>query len=252
MKNEQFELTAERKKQLKEIKKNNVMERTLFVALSPVIIAGILLRSPFVATKAALKAKDAGAKEAVKAGAKGLVKSFTYVSGIKKIYAEGTDRLNEAKKSFYEEDLKKARAAEAAKAEKARKEAQEKAEAKRKEEAKKQEIANRAAAKEKGIPAIADSIANAVKVESVVDNSVCMGYMVYFDNGVEMRVIAKDGMTSAKLKVFNKKDKYEINLSDYEYRLLAGKAIDKKTQAKAAANRKKTEAMLALLNQRVK
>lgn len=245
MKKMKFELTEERKRMLKAQKKDNFLNRAVLVSLSPVVLAAVLLSSPITAVRFALNKKNAGAKESAKAAARGLVRPFKEsLKSAKEFYSEGTQKLNNIREGFVKEDLKAAEAAKEAK----RKEAEE---AKRKEAVKKQKLDDHAAAEQKGVVKIASSIIGAKRVECITENFVRLGYKISFDNGVEMCLIKGEKAKPSTVCVFKsgEKEKYELNLSDYEYTLLAQQASEKIKLQLQKAKDQKLENMLNLLKE---
>ncbi len=106
-------------------------------------------------------------------------------------------------------------------------------------------------AEKKGITEIARSIQNAIRVDSVKDDYVCLGYKISFDNGVEMRIIEGDESKPATVCIFNSGDKerYELFLSDYEYKLLTKEASKKIRLQLQEASEKKLACIMNLLKE---
>lgn len=104
-----FVMTKEREAQIKSIKKQNVIDRSLFLALSPIILGYYVLSAPFEAVAASKNQKKGKAKII----AKGLLSPVPdLIQRTLVTFEEGTQKLTETYKNFADDDRNKRKAEE--------------------------------------------------------------------------------------------------------------------------------------------
>ena len=214
-------MTKERKAQIKSIKNQNVIDRSLFLALSPIILGYYVLSAPFEAVAASKNQKKGKAKIIAKIIAKGLLSPVPdLIQRTLVTFEEGTQKLTETYKNFADDDRK------AAEAQKDR----QKSEAAL--------AANKRKAEEKGIPEIVELVKTKtaeLKIDSI--------YTFVLDNGVKMSL----SEYSLTIKEPNKSE-CTIFLNDYEYGLFRNAIDSIKIRLEYQKNRNMREKALGLLN----
>lgn len=216
-----FVMTKEREAQIKSIKNQNVIDRSLFLALSPIILGYYILSAPFEAVAASKNQKKGKAKII----AKGLLSPVPdLIEKTLVTFEEGTQKLTETYKKFAADD-KKAE--------------EEKVDAQRKRQARESFLAaNKKRAEEKGIPEFVELVKTKT-IELKTDSD----YIFVLDNGVEV-FLSEDSLTIKE----SKDNQCTISLNNYEYGLFV-KAIDSiKIRLEYQKNRNMREMALGLLN----
>ena len=212
-----FVMTKEREAQIKRIKKQNVIDRSLFLALSPIVLGYYILSAPFEAVAASKKQKKGKAKII----AKGLLSPVPdLIERTLVTFEEGTQKLTETYKNFADDDRK------AAEAQKDR----QKSEAAL--------AANKRKAEEKGIPEIVELVKTKtaeLKIDSI--------YTFVLDNGVKMFLSEYD----LTIKESNDSE-CTIFLNNYEYGLFRNAIDSIKIRLEYQKNRNMREMALGLLN----
>lgn len=212
-----FVMTKEREAQIKSIKKQNVIDRSLFLALSPIVLGYYILSAPFEAVAASKKQKKGKAKII----AKGLLSPVPdLIERTLVTFEEGTQKLTETYKNFADDDRK------AAEAQKDR----QKSEAAL--------AANKRKAEEKGIPEIVELVKTKtaeLKIDSI--------YTFVLDNGVKMFLSEYD----LTIKESNDSE-CTIFLNNYEYGLFRNAIDSIKIRLEYQKNRNMREMALGLLN----
>lgn len=212
-----FVMTKEREAQIKSIKKQNVIDRSLFLALSPIVLGYYILSAPFEAVAASKKQKKGKAKII----AKGLLSPVPdLIERTLVTFEEGTQKLTETYKNFADDDRK------AAEAQKDR----QKSEAAL--------AANKRKAEEKGIPEIVELVKTKtaeLKIDSI--------YTFVLDNGVKMFLSEYD----LTIKESNDSE-CTIFLNNYEYGLFRNAIDSIKIRLEYQENRNMREMALGLLN----
>lgn len=212
-----FVMTKEREAQIKSIKKQNVIDRSLFLALSPVILGYYILSAPFEAVAASKKQKKGKAKII----AKELLSPVPdLIQRTLVTFEEGTQKLTETYKNFEADDRK------AAEAQKDR----QKSEAAL--------AANKRKAEEKGIPEIVELVKTKT-AELKIDHI----YTFVLDNGVKMFLSEYD----LTIKESNDSE-CTIFLNNYEYGLFRNAIDSIKIRLEYQKNRNMREKALGLLN----
>ena len=210
-------MTKEREAQIKSIKKQNVIDRSLFLALSPIVLGYYILSAPFEAVAASKKQKKGKAKII----AKGLLSPVPdLIERTLVTFEEGTQKLTETYKNFADDDRK------AAEAQKDR----QKSEAAL--------AANKRKAEEKGIPEIVELVKTKtaeLKIDSI--------YTFVLDNGVKMFLSEYD----LTIKESNDSE-CTIFLNNYEYGLFRNAIDSIKIRLEYQKNRNMREMALGLLN----
>ena len=210
-------MTKEREAQIKRIKKQNVIDRSLFLALSPIVLGYYILSAPFEAV-AASKNKKKGKAKII---AKGLLSPVPdLIERTLVTFEEGTQKLTETYKNFADDDRK------AAEAQKDR----QKSEAAL--------AANKRKAEEKGIPEIVELVKTKtaeLKIDSI--------YTFVLDNGVKMFLSEYD----LTIKESNDSE-CTIFLNNYEYGLFRNAIDSIKIRLEYQKNRNMREMALGLLN----
>ena len=210
-------MTKEREAQIKSIKKQNVIDRSLFLALSPIVLGYYILSAPFEAVAASKKQKKGKAKII----AKGLLSPVPdLIERTLVTFEEGTQKLTETYKNFADDDRK------AAEAQKDR----QKSEAAL--------AANKRKAEEKGIPEIVELVKTKtaeLKIDSI--------YTFVLDNGVKMFLSEYD----LTIKESNDSE-CTIFLNNYEYGLFRNAIDSIKIRLEYQENRNMREMALGLLN----
>ena len=213
-----FVMTKEREAQIKRIKKQNVIDRSLFLALSPIVLGYYILSAPFEAVAASKKQKKGNKAKII---AKGLLSPVPdLIERTLVTFEEGTQKLTETYKNFAADDRK------AAEAQKDR----QKSEAAL--------AANKRKAEEKGIPEIVELVKTKtaeLKIDSI--------YTFVLDNGVKMSL----SEYSLTIKEPNKSE-CTIFLNDYEYGLFRNAIDSIKIRLEYQKNRNMREKALGLLN----
>lgn len=218
-----FVMTKEREAQIKRIKKQNIIDRSLFLALSPIVLGYYILSAPFEAVAASKNKKKGKAK--AKIIAKGLLSPVPdFIERTLVTFEEGTQKLTETYKNFAADD-KKAE--------------EEKVDAQRKRQARESFLAaNKKRAEEKGIPEFVELVKTKT-IELKTDSD----YIFVLDNGVEV-FLSEDSLTIKE----SKDNQCTISLNNYEYGLFV-KAIDSiEIRLKYQKNRNMREKALGLLN----
>ena len=216
-----FAMTKEREAQIKSIKKQNVIDRSLLLTLSPVILGYYILSAPFEAVAASKNQKKGKAKII----AKELLSPVPdLIERTLVTFKEGTQKLTETYKNFAADD-KKAE--------------EEKVDAQRKRQARESFLAaNKKRAEEKGIPEFVELVKTKT-IELKTDSD----YIFVLDNGVEV-FLSEDSLTIKE----SKDNQCTISLNNYEYGLFV-KAIDSiKIRLEYQKNRNMREMALGLLN----
>lgn len=212
-----FAMTKEREAQIKSIKKQNIIDRSLFLTLSPVILGYYILSAPFEAVAASKKQKKGKAKII----AKELLSPVPdLIQRTLVTFEEGTQKLTETYKNFEADDRK------AAEAQKDR----QKSEAAL--------AANKRKAEEKGIPEIVELVKTKtaeLKIDSI--------YTFVLDNGVKMFLSEYD----LTIKESNDSE-CTIFLNNYEYGLFRNAIDSIKIRLEYQKNRNMREMALGLLN----
>ena len=212
-----FVMTKEREAQIKSIKKQNVIDRSLFLALSPIILGYYVLSAPFEAVAASKKQKKGKAKII----AKELLSPVPdLIQRTLVTFEEGTQKLTETYKNFADDDRK------AAEAQKDR----QKSEAAL--------AANKRKAEEKGIPEIVELVKTKT-AELKIDYI----YTFVLDNGVKMSL----SEYSLTIKESNDSE-CTIFLNNYEYGLFRNAIDSIKIRLEYQKNRNMREKALGLLN----
>lgn len=212
-----FVMTKEREAQIKSIKKQNVIDRSLFLALSPIVLGYYILSAPFEAVAASKKQKKGKAKII----AKGLLSPVPdLIERTLVTFEEGTQKLTETYKNFADDDRK------AAEAQKDR----QKSEAAL--------AANKRKAEEKGIPEIVELVKTKT-AELKIDHI----YTFVLDNGVKMFLSEYD----LTIKESNDSE-CTIFLNNYEYGLFRNAIDSIKIRLEYQKNRNMREKALGLLN----
>ena len=212
-----FVMTKEREAQIKSIKKQNVIDRSLFLALSPIILGYYVLSAPFEAVAASKKTK----KDKAKIIAKELLSPVPdLIQRTLVTFEEGTQKLTETYKNFADDDRK------AAEAQKDR----QKSEAAL--------AANKRKAEEKGIPEIVELVKTKT-AELKIDHI----YTFVLDNGVKMSL----SEYSLTIKESNDSE-CTIFLNNYEYGLFRNAIDSIKIRLEYQKNRNMREKALGLLN----
>lgn len=210
-------MTKEREAQIKSIKKQNVIDRSLFLALSPIILGYYVLSAPFEAVAASKKTK----KDKAKIIAKELLSPVPdLIQRTLVTFEEGTQKLTETYKNFADDDRK------AAEAQKDR----QKSEAAL--------AANKRKAEEKGIPEIVELVKTKT-AELKIDYI----YTFVLDNGVKMSL----SEYSLTIKESNDSE-CTIFLNNYEYGLFRNAIDSIKIRLEYQKNRNMREKALGLLN----
>lgn len=210
-------MTKEREAQIKSIKKQNVIDRSLFLALSPIILGYYVLSAPFEAVAASKKQKKGKAKII----AKELLSPVPdLIQRTLVTFEEGTQKLTETYKNFEADDRK------AAEAQKDR----QKSEAAL--------AANKRKAEEKGIPEIVELVKTKT-AELKIDHI----YTFVLDNGVKMFLSEYD----LTIKESNDSE-CTIFLNNYEYGLFRNAIDSIKIRLEYQKNRNMREMALGLLN----
>lgn len=212
-----FVMTKEREAQIKSIKKQNVIDRSLFLALSPIVLGYYILSAPFEAVAASKKQKKGKAKII----AKELLSPVPdLIQRTLVTFEEGTQKLTETYKNFADDDRK------AAEAQKDR----QKSEAAL--------AANKRKAEEKGIPEIVELVKTKT-AELKIDHI----YTFVLDNGVKMFLSEYD----LTIKESNDSE-CTIFLNNYEYGLFRNAIDSIKIRLEYQKNRNMREMALGLLN----
>lgn len=212
-----FVMTKEREAQIKSIKKQNIIDRSLFLTLSPVILGYYILSAPFEAVAASKKQKKGKAKII----AKELLSPVPdLIQRTLVTFEEGTQKLTETYKNFADDDRK------AAEAQKDR----QKSEAAL--------AANKRKAEEKGIPEIVELVKTKT-AELKIDYI----YTFVLDNGVKMSL----SEYSLTIKESNDSE-CTIFLNNYEYGLFRNAIDSIKIRLEYQKNRNMREKALGLLN----
>lgn len=211
-----FVMTDDRKKTIKQIKKDNVKTRFAFIAASPLLFVVLFFRMPISVTKKIKKGKNITRE---------LLRPFGGTTGfLKEGFQEGTQKLMETYKNFADDDKKSA---------------EEKAEAQRKRQKSEAALAaNKRKAEEKGIPEIVELVKTKT-AELKTDSD----HIFVLDNGVEV-ILSEYSLTVKE----SEDNQCTISLNDYEYGLF-GKAVDLvKFRLEYQKNRNMREKALGLLN----
>ncbi len=207
-----FVMTDDRKKTIKQIKKDNVITRFAFIAASPLLFAVLFFRMPISVTKKIKKGKNITRE---------LLRPFGGTTEfLKEGFQEGTQKLTETYKNFADDDRK------AAEAQKDR----QKSEAAL--------AANKRKAEEKGIPEIVELVKTKtaeLKIDSI--------YTFVLDNGVKMFLSEYD----LTIKESNDSE-CTIFLNNYEYGLFRNAIDSIKIRLEYQKNRNMREMALGLLN----
>lgn len=215
-------MTKEREAQIKSIKKQNVIDRSLFLALSPIVLGYYILSAPFEAVAASKNQKKGKAKII----AKGLLSPVPdLIQRTLVTFEEGTQKLTETYKNFADDDRK------AAEAQKDR----QKSEAAL--------AANKRKAEEKGIPEIVELVKT--KTAELKIDSICTFVL---DNGVKMS-LSKYSLTIYSLTIKESNDsECTIFLNNYEYGLFRNAIDSIEIRLEYQKNRNMREKALGLLN----
>ena len=109
MKTNDFELTRERKNILRKIKRNNVIDRSIAVSVSPIVVSVALVMLPVALVKTVAKHRKEPLKKLGNRLSKAFVKAVKFPKDVtEEVFKTGSAQLKSARESFAKEDVKKA------------------------------------------------------------------------------------------------------------------------------------------------
>lgn len=226
MKTNDFELTRERKNILRKIKRNNVIDRSIAVSVSPIVVSVALVMLPVALVKTVAKHRKEPLKKLGNRLSKAFVKAVKFPKDVtEEVFKTGSAQLKSARESFAKEDVKKAELA-------------------RKEEE------NRTKAEQKGVFSIKEGIKNTKRIDVSKTENGAISYKLHYDNGVKLYIFS-DKYTHNMLVSDGKHDS-EMSLSEYEYNILLEAIKVQIAALDLAKEQEKIDSFLDVLNQKKK